>query len=64
MLDLVNKGISVDQAEKTLRNCSEAGIRFRVFAMIGLPHETVEDAMETFDFFKRNKVENISRYRG
>ena len=62
ILDMVNKGISVDQAEKTLRNCTGAGIRFRVFAMIGLPHETVEEAMETFDFFKRNKDLFISPF--
>ena len=62
ILDMVNKGISVDQAEKTLRNCAGAGIRFRVFAMIGLPHETVDEAMETFNFFKRNKDLFISPF--
>jgi len=62
ILDMVNKGISVDQAEKILKNCTEAGIRFRVFAMIGLPHEGVEEAFETFSFFKKNRDLFISPF--
>lgn len=53
-LDAINKGISVRQAEIILKHCTAAGIHFRVFAMIGLPHETVEEAYETFNFFRRN----------
>jgi hypothetical protein len=53
-LDAINKGISVKQAETILRNCAAAGIYYRVFAMIGLPHETVDEAYETFNFFRRN----------
>ncbi len=53
-LDAINKGISVQQAEAILKNCAAAGIYYRVFAMIGLPHETVDEAYETFHFFKKN----------
>jgi len=53
-LDAVNKGTSVTKAEEILKNCTDAHIFFRVFAMIGLPHETVEEAYETFNFYKRN----------
>lgn len=54
-LDALNKGISIPQAEEVLKNCAHAAIFFRVFAMIGLPHETAEEAFETFNFFRRNK---------
>jgi len=54
-LDAVNKGISVAKAEEIIRNCADAHIYFRVFAMIGLPHETVDEVFKTYDFYKRNK---------
>ena len=54
-LDAVNKGISVTKAEEILRNCADAHICFRVFAMIGLPHETIDEAFKTYDFYKRNR---------
>ena len=55
MLDAINKGISVTKAEEILRNCKDAHICYRVFAMIGLPHETREEALKTYDFYRRNK---------
>jgi len=54
MLKKMNKGITVRQAEKIMENCFKAGIHFRLFAIIGFPGETVEEALETFEFFKRN----------
>jgi radical SAM superfamily enzyme YgiQ (UPF0313 family) len=62
MLTVVNKGITVQQAEEILQSCASAGIRFRVFAMLGLPHEGVEEAFETFSFFKRNRDLFISPF--
>lgn len=52
---MVKKGISVAQAEGILKHCTDAHIFFRVFAMIGLPHETVDEAYETCAFFRRNQ---------
>lgn len=54
MLKKMNKGITVKQAEKIMENCTKAGIHFRLFAIIGSPDETMEEALETFEFFKRN----------
>jgi hypothetical protein len=54
MLKKMNKSITVRQVEKIMRNCFQAGIHFRLFAIVGFPGETVEEASETFDFFKRN----------
>ena len=54
MLRKMNKGITVRQAEKIMENCFKAGIHFRLFAIIGFPGETIDEALETFEFFKRN----------
>lgn len=54
ILDVINKGISVAKAEEILRHCRDAHICFRVFAMIGLPNETREDALKTYEFYIRN----------
>ena len=54
-LDAINKGVSVAESEEIIRNCADAHIFFRVFAMIGLPQETVDEAYKTHDFYKRNK---------
>lgn len=53
-LDSINKGISVTKSEEILRNCADANLFFRVFAMIGLPHETMDEAFQTYNFYKRN----------
>jgi hypothetical protein len=37
-----------------MENCFKAGIHFRLFAIIGFPDETEAEALETFEFFKRN----------
>jgi hypothetical protein len=61
MLDLVNKGIAVQHAEEILQNCAAAGIRFRVFAMIGLLHESVEEAFETDTGMNRITMKKVYR---
>jgi hypothetical protein len=54
MLKKMNKGITVKEAEKIMENCTKAGIHFRLFAIVGFPDETEAEALETFEFFKRN----------
>src|SRR5262249_34397390 len=53
-LDHMQKGIRVDDANTVLRNCSDAGIAFHLFSIIGFPEETEERAHETIDFFVNN----------
>ncbi len=53
-LDHMQKGIRVDEAQTVLRNCSDAGIAFHLFSIVGFPEETETLAHETLDFFVNN----------
>ncbi|MBN2107604.1 MAG: radical SAM protein [Deltaproteobacteria bacterium] len=47
MLKIMNKGITAAQAERVIRNCGRAHVNFKLFVIMGLPGETLEDAWET-----------------
>jgi anaerobic magnesium-protoporphyrin IX monomethyl ester cyclase len=53
-LDHMDKGIRVDDAKAVLRNCSDAGIAFHLFSIIGFPEENEASARETAQFFVDN----------
>ena len=53
ILDIVNKGIDVEQNAQAIKWCKELGIITNVFLMIGLPGETYETVMETKSWFER-----------
>jgi len=55
ILKIMNKGFTSEQASKTLKESSEAGIKNIIFLMPGYPHETVEDIIQTKEFIKKNK---------
>ncbi len=55
ILDLMNKGTTVETIEKVLKNSSRAGLRNLAFIMFGFPGETKEDFLETISFLERNK---------
>ncbi len=55
ILDLMNKGTTVETMEQVLRNSSKAGLRNLAFIMFGFPGETKEDFLETIRFLERNK---------
>jgi radical SAM superfamily enzyme YgiQ (UPF0313 family) len=52
-LKKINKGITAAQAEKVLLKCREAGVKFRLFVILGFPGETIEHAWETRNFLRR-----------
>jgi anaerobic magnesium-protoporphyrin IX monomethyl ester cyclase len=52
-LKKINKGITAAQAEQVLVNCREAGVKFRLFVILGFPGETLEHAWETRNFLRR-----------
>ncbi len=54
VLDLVEKGTNLEEAERVLRWAHEAGISATLYTMVGLPTETYDDAMATRDFIVRN----------
>jgi len=54
LLDNMNKGISITEAENILRGSCEAGIKNRISLINGLPGESFMDFMLTLKFIVRN----------
>ncbi len=54
VLDLIEKGTRLDEAERVIRAAHEAGISATLYTMVGLPTETWEEAEATRDFILRN----------
>lgn len=60
ILDRVQKGIRLDQAEETVRRTKEAGIRAKGLFMVGFPEETEESLQKTLDFILRCPFDEIN----
>lgn len=54
VLDLVEKGTDLGEAERVIRATHEAGISATLYTMVGLPTETREEADATRAFITRN----------
>jgi len=54
-LDEIDKGISLPVVVPVLRGCRDAGIRYFVFTMYGLPGQGAQSIRETAAFFQRNR---------
>jgi len=54
LLDLVEKGVDLTEAERVLKATHEAGISATLYTMVGLPTETAEEADATRAFLVRN----------
>lgn len=54
VLDLVDKGTDLAEAERVIRHTHEAGISATLYTMVGLPTETREEADATRAFIVRN----------
>ncbi|HIH13861.1 MAG TPA: radical SAM protein [Nanoarchaeota archaeon] len=61
-LNLLRKGITLNQIEETVKNCRNLGIETDGFFMIGIPGETKEDAKNTINFAKRLKLDFAQFY--
>ncbi len=57
LLDLMGKGITVEQSRMTLSNFANAGIKTTAYLVIGYPGETEEDFQETLAFIETLKNE-------
>lgn len=55
VLDLMQKQITVEQAEKALAALAYAGIKTTTFWLFGFPGETEEDFQETLEFVEKCK---------
>ncbi|QPJ61909.1 MAG: B12-binding domain-containing radical SAM protein [Candidatus Nitronauta litoralis] len=54
-LDYLEKGQGRDKIERACKWTREAGIGFFAYMMIGIPHETKQEMLDTVDFAKRLK---------
>jgi radical SAM superfamily enzyme YgiQ (UPF0313 family) len=52
-LDRLNKGINVQEIERTMRMAKNAGLEPHITTMVGYPWETKNDAEATIEFAKR-----------
>ncbi|MBI4362556.1 MAG: radical SAM protein [Euryarchaeota archaeon] len=52
-LDHMRKGISLEQAERSVRRVRECGILAGAFWIIGFPNETEAHVRQTFEFYRR-----------
>jgi anaerobic magnesium-protoporphyrin IX monomethyl ester cyclase len=60
MLDLMNRGTTLAQVERTARSLRENGVRQYWFLMLGYPGETLEDIERTLGLFRRFSPEEYS----
>ncbi len=51
--DIINKGIELDDARIIMKNCYQAGILVHLYAVVGVPGETREEALMTYNFIRR-----------
>ena len=56
-LDELNKGVSVEQAVETVKNCRRLGIKALGFFLIGVPGETRERVIRRVRFARRLKLD-------
>ncbi|MCL2823222.1 MAG: B12-binding domain-containing radical SAM protein [Polyangiaceae bacterium] len=55
VLNIMNKGTTVDDAERILSLAAEVGLRNHVFTICGFPTETEDEYDDTLDLLRRNK---------
>lgn len=60
MLDQIQKGITLERVEQTLRWTRETGIRAKGLFMIGYPRETEETLDQTLSFIRRCALDEIN----
>jgi len=58
MLDAMKKGTTVEQGKKAIQAAKDAGIRFHVTFMVGIPGETKETIWETVAFCKELNIQH------
>jgi len=52
LLDMISKGITLQQVRDAVQWTNEAGVEVKGFFMLALPTETVEESRQTIDFAK------------
>lgn len=52
-LDLIQKGITLTQATRVLRNFADAGILVHAYLMYGFPGETVQETIDALEYLRQ-----------
>lgn len=60
MLDIIRKGVTVEQNETGIRLAKKAGLNVRATFVFGLPGETLETIRKTVDFAKRMDLDVVN----
>jgi hypothetical protein len=55
ILDLINKGVRLDQVPELLAELNRVGIAAQMMGFVGFPGETVDEASATFEFLLRHR---------
>jgi len=58
MLDIMKKGITLDQVRKAFKLCREVGIKTQAFFLFGIPGENQESINQTINFAKEIKPDS------
>ena len=53
LLDLMKKGVSVDQVARVTRGFSDAGILVHAYLMYGFPTQTVQDTVDALEYVRQ-----------
>jgi anaerobic magnesium-protoporphyrin IX monomethyl ester cyclase len=56
VLPKLDKHVSIERVAEAIRLAQSQGIEVELFTIFGLPYETFEDAVNTLEFVKKNKV--------
>jgi radical SAM superfamily enzyme YgiQ (UPF0313 family) len=54
ILELMGKGLNIEQASEVLKDSYQAGIKNEISLMVGYPYEKEEDVEETVKFIRKN----------
>jgi anaerobic magnesium-protoporphyrin IX monomethyl ester cyclase len=59
LLDLIDKGITIEETKKAIEMTKEAGIDIRASFILGLPTETREESLRTIAFAKELAIDQV-----
>ena len=59
ILNFINKGTKIDTIKRIVHDADQIGLPFTLQVMIGVPSETVEEALETITFLAKIPRENL-----
>lgn len=59
MLKANKKGETIEQIESAVRNACEIGYDVKIFCILGMPHETLEDVEDSLRFMQKFPVRRI-----